>query len=473
MSINLYDRLFRPTIKNGVEMPEGDLVTTYTVSPDGLKYTMQLQKGVKFHDGTESTADDVAWSFDRYLQYGKGFSFLYTGYIDPGMTKALDKYTVEFNLKKPYTALPASLCRFAVLNRKLVEPHINDGPQGHDWLHLNDAGSGPYKLKEWRPREETILVKFDDYWRGWGAGNRVTEFHFMPVIEVATMKTLLLSGKADLDDGWMGTDAYKALEGKGNIVLERHPWIQERVLTMNNQRKPFDDIHVRKAVSWAIDYDKYNTIIEWDGQQAKGPVPIGLWGHNPNVFQYHYDVNKAKEELALSKYSAQELAEPIVVPVHNDKTKLTMLFVSEYLKAIGLNIQIEMTTWTKLIGSFGQGPQAAPPLLWWGNTVKYPSPDAYLYGVFHKSTWGTWSGQAWYDNPEVNALLEQSRAETDTNKLLQLYATIQEKIVADAPMVWLSNPYCVIARQSWVKGFTFRSTLGEYLWIPNFTIEPH
>jgi len=479
-AINVYDRLFRPTIVNKVEQPEPFLVKDYKVSPDGLKWTMRIREGVKFHDLTEMTAEDVAWSFDRYLQYGKGFATLYIGITEPGMTKAVDKYTVEFNFKKPYGPFPATLCRFYVMNKKLVLPNISKGEQGHDWLHNNDAGSGPYKLKEWRPREVLILTKFDEWW-GWDSlyeakgKRRVTEYNFKPVQEPATMKTMMVAGQADIDDGWFGADTYRSLQGQGQLVLEKNgPWVLQRVISMNNRVFPYDDIHVRKAVSWAFDYEKYLKTFEFDAVQAQGPVPHTLWGHNPNLFVYKQDLTKAKEELALSKYKTSELAKPLKYLTHNEPGKNAALFLAECLKPLGMGIEIEMTTWAKIIGSYGTGdPNQCPINALWGNTAKYPSPDAYLFSPFHSSQWGSWPAQAWYKNPEVDNILDQSRSEQDPNKLLQLYYKAQELIVQDAPMIWLANPYMVLMRQPWVKGFTFRSTLGEYMYLPTFEIEKH
>jgi len=473
LAINMYDRLFRPNIVNGQEQPVPDLVADYNVTPDGLTWTMHLQQGVKFHDGTELTADDVAFSFDRYLNFGKGFSYLYQGYIDPGSTKALDKYTVQFNFKLPYSPFPASLCRFYVLNKALVSQHMNEGQYAHDWLDSNEAGSGPYTLTTVKPREEVVLTKYDGYWKGWQPGNRVTEYHWKPIIEIATMKTLLLSGQGDMDDGWMGTDAYKSLNGQPNIVIERNPWIQERVLSLNNQKMPLDDIHVRKAVSWAMDYATYNSMLEYNARQAQGPIPIGLWGHDDTLFQYKQDYTQAKAELAQSKYSASELAKPIVVPSFNDNIKAVFLLAQQSLAPIGLNLQLEDTTYTKMIASITSGdPQQAPAMLWWGNTVKYPSPDAYL-SPFNSSSWGTWQGQAWYKNKTYDDLLTQSRAETDQNKLLQDYSNLQKMLVDDAVMVWLSNPYGNICSHTWINGFKWLSCLGEFLYLPNFTVNPH
>lgn len=471
--INVYDRLFRPTITNGVETFEPDLVTSYTLSDDKLTWTMQIHQGVKFHDGTILTAEDVQESFDRYLRYGQGFSYLYAGYIYPGNTTHSDDYTVVFNFMKVYTSFPASLCRFAVLNWHLLEQHLTEGSQGHDWLNVNDAGSGPYTITEIRPREDLVLTMFKDYWRGWGSGRRITEAHFKPVIETSTMKQLLISGTADIDDGWMGADTYRSLANNTNLIIERFPWVQERVLSMNNQKFPFDDVHVRRAVSWAFDYDGYNSIQEWDAPQAQGPVPKGLYGHDDTLFVYHQNLTAAQEELALSKYTPEQLSQPIVVQVFNDKTQSVMLFAGESLAALNMTIQPEMTTWTKILESFGQGAQSAPAMTWWGNTEKYPSPDAYLYSVFYNASWGTWQGQAWYNNTEVGNLLAQSLQTSDPTQLLQLYSTIQQKIVDDAAMIWLSNPKCSIVHQTWVKGFTWRSALGEYLYLPNFTIDEH
>src|SRR4029079_8645795 len=97
--LNIYDGLMRWQKNPAVLEPW--VAESYTISPDGLKYTFKMRKGVKFHDGTEVKAADVVYSLDRILAVGKGAASLFKTMVDAGAAKAVDDYTVEFKLKKP------------------------------------------------------------------------------------------------------------------------------------------------------------------------------------------------------------------------------------------------------------------------------------------------------------------------------------------------------------------------------------
>src|SRR5215471_259159 len=113
----LYDSLYR-WLDNPPKL-EPWLAESHTVSPDGLTYTFKLRSGAKFHDGSEITAEDVAWSTERIFQVKKGIAALLAGMLAPGNVKALDKQTVQFTLKAPTATFLAVVPEIHVLNTKL------------------------------------------------------------------------------------------------------------------------------------------------------------------------------------------------------------------------------------------------------------------------------------------------------------------------------------------------------------------
>jgi peptide/nickel transport system substrate-binding protein len=144
--VNLYDSLVFPTPTGGVKP---DLATNWKVSSDGLVYTFYLRHGVKFHSGDEVTAEDVVFSANRLLTIGQGFAYVFAPYIKS--VKALDKYTVQFTLKRKFGPFISALVRLYVADKKVVMKHMqkkgaygNFGDFGTTWLMTHDAGSGPY-----------------------------------------------------------------------------------------------------------------------------------------------------------------------------------------------------------------------------------------------------------------------------------------------------------------------------------------
>src|SRR5262249_18438504 len=147
--LNLYDGLMRWQKNPAVLEPW--VAESYVISPDGLRYTFKMRKGIKFHDGSEVKAQDVVYSLDRILALGKGASSLFKTMIDPGAAKAVDDYTVEFVLGKPSAIFLSVVPEIHIVNRALVRKNEAGGDWGQAWFSKNEAGSGAYKLAQFDP----------------------------------------------------------------------------------------------------------------------------------------------------------------------------------------------------------------------------------------------------------------------------------------------------------------------------------
>jgi len=141
---NLYDTLVFPNTDGGVDP---HLAESWEVSDDGLTWTFKLKEGVKFHNGDELKASDVAWSMNRLLEIGEGLAYVFLGTVESAT--AVDDYTVEFKLSQPSGLFLTSLIRLYVANEDQVMenivtpgPHGDKGDFGKEWLLTNDAGSG-------------------------------------------------------------------------------------------------------------------------------------------------------------------------------------------------------------------------------------------------------------------------------------------------------------------------------------------
>lgn len=119
-AINIYDTLIFPSDEaNEGVVPR--VAEDWTISEDGLTYTFNLKKGIKFHNGDELTASDVVYSMDRLLTIGEGYAYIFTNYVEPGTTVAVDDYTVEFHLKQAYGPFINALVRLFILNEDEVK----------------------------------------------------------------------------------------------------------------------------------------------------------------------------------------------------------------------------------------------------------------------------------------------------------------------------------------------------------------
>src|SRR2546427_11885437 len=178
-SWNLYDRLMAYGVKT---LPDGskmydynslkpELAESWTLAPDGTSVTFKLRRDAKFHDGTPVTAKDVKWSFDRAVTVGGFPTFqMKAGSLEkPERFEAVDDHTfrVTFLRKDKMTLPDLAVVVPAVFNSELAKKHAPaQDPWAMEWLKNNDAGSGAYRLESWKPGQETMYVRFDDWKSG-------------------------------------------------------------------------------------------------------------------------------------------------------------------------------------------------------------------------------------------------------------------------------------------------------------------
>ena len=161
---------------------EMDLAEDMQVSEDGLSYTFTLRKGVKFHDGSELTADDVKYTVDRMLALKKG---VYGSMSSISGAEVVDDSTVVITLASRFPALPQVLAKLYILNADLVKANETSGDWGEAYLVEHDAGTGPYQFVSWQREREFIMEKFPDYYKGWD-GNHGDRLVWRVIKEPAT-----------------------------------------------------------------------------------------------------------------------------------------------------------------------------------------------------------------------------------------------------------------------------------------------
>ena len=161
-ALNGYDNLYR--YEDNPPKMQPWLAESHTVSPNGLIWDLKLRPGVKFHDGSELTADDVVYSFRRLLAIGKAPSAPFLPILKPDSVTAPDRYSVRFQLDKTYGPFFATIPMVFIVNPRAVKPHEKDGDWGAGWLASNEAGSGAYRLvpSTYVPLEHVDMEKYND-----------------------------------------------------------------------------------------------------------------------------------------------------------------------------------------------------------------------------------------------------------------------------------------------------------------------
>jgi len=436
---NLYDTLIFPNAKGGADPWVAE---SWDISSDGLTYTFKLRKDVKFHDGSPLKASDVVFSYDRLKTIGEGYAYLVTADVES--VSAPDDSTVVFKLGQASALFLGSLARLYISSEAIVRantkpdgPYGENGDYGKEWLQTHDAGSGPYKVKEF-PLEQYLLMEKNTDWWGEFHANAPAEVRFIGTTEAVTVRSLMENKQLEITDGWQSFEAYQALEKMSGVKIAALPSLTGFYYMVNTKKAPTDDIHCRKAIMWAFDYDAA-VGLEWPGtKQMVGPVPATLAGHNPNVLVYKRDLEKAKAELAQCKYANELDKYPVDVnwvAEVPDEEKYALLFQAN-MAEIGIKAEIIKVPWLSLVENTSKL-ETSPSIATIYVSADLPEAGLMLKQKYHSSTNGTWQQNEWLQDAEIDAAIDDALATIDDQERYAKYATIQEKLVDLAPSVWL------------------------------------
>src|SRR5512133_1529279 len=221
------------------------LAESYTVSPDGLVYTIKLRRGVKFHDGTDFKADAVKVNLDRVTnpdnklkRYG-----LYNNNI--AKTEVVDDYTARITLKTPFSPFIAQLAHPSTV---MISPAALK-QYGNKDIAFHPVGTGPFKFVEWKNTDYLKVAKWEGYWRkGYPKIDSIT---WKPVVDNNSRAAMMQTGEAHFTFP-VPYEQAEVLKGKPNLQLVAAPSIVHRYMSMNTLQKPFDNVKVREAINYAI-----------------------------------------------------------------------------------------------------------------------------------------------------------------------------------------------------------------------------
>lgn len=473
--INMYDPLLYPKVAEGSMEPGPHVAESWRVTDGGKTYTFQIRKGIRFHDGKELTADDVVFSMQRILALKKGFAWLWNGVLTAEQVRAAGPGTVVFTLGQPYAPFLSTLTQLFVVNRDQVlankKPGAfgDQGDYGDAYLGEKVAGSGPYTMESWDRATTLVMKGFGAYWRGWKP-NQVTRVVYRTVQEEATMRTLLLSGQADMIDQWRLPTTFQQLGRTPGIVVDEKPSAQLYHIQLNTQKAPLSDLRVRKAMALAFDYKTAIEQVFKGAVPARGPLAVRVYGHAEAVQPYQQDVEQAKRELAAASVKPGQLAFDYWFPTGNEIGRQIGLLYQANLSAIGVKLSLKETPWAQMVQASSQA-ETNPDVASIFDSLKYPHPDSHTYGMYHPSAWGSFRTISRYKNDEVTRLLEQARATVEREPQLGLYKRAQELIVRDYPSVFVANPLHRIAFRDHVKGYRYVGLLGYDVAFYDFTVE--
>lgn len=428
--------------------PQPYLAESWELSPDARTLTLHLRKDALFHDGKPVTSEDVAFSVMAVKQNHPFQTML----APVNSVETPDPHTAVLRMSRPH---PAILLAMSPALMPVLPKHIyGDGQdlKSHPRNSADLVGSGPYRLKEFKPGQEIVLERFDKFFLpGKPYLDRV-------VVKINPDATNLLIGleRGDVQALPYMSEPTLLRRAKDNAALSMTSKGYEGIgglgwLAFNTARKPFDDARVRQAIAYAI--DKNFIVKALNGgfaSVADGPIIATSPYASADLKKYPLDLKRAEQlldEAGLKKDGKGERMTLTVdyMPGSDVQGKNVAEYLRSQLKKVGIAVQVraspDFPTWAKRIASHDFD-LTTDIVFNWGDPV-IGVHRTYLSSNIRDIVWTNTQS---YRNPKVNALLEQAGVETDEGKRRALYAEFQKLVTEDLPIDFLTViPYHTLA----------------------------
>ncbi len=427
---NVYEPLLYANPPGSAEPFTPCLATSWEVSKDGMTWTFHLREGVTFHDGTPFNAAAVKYSIEATQKIDLGAAYIW---YPVEKIKVVDDYTVEMQC-----SYPAALDRVAtsMYGAWMFSPSTKG--KDADWWNLpNEVGTGPYQLVSYAPNEQAVFKRYPDYWGGW-SGSKPEKVVIKYVDEPATKRQMLEAGEVDFADD-LSRDAIPALQKNQDLKIIDIPSVQNTLVMLNTQSKPLSDVKVRQALSYAVNYqDVLAVATNGFGKISRGPLPSGLYPHDPNTPQYSYDPARAKQLLAEAGFPGGGFAVTMTYASDDAFGSKLAPVLKENFADVGVTLDLQPLlweqSWAKAKGP-AKGRQDLFEVVWWPG---YPDGYDTLYSLFHSEKQPLWNMAYWsnqtYDDTIDTAFSEEP---VDPAKAQELYNEAQKMVVDEALALYL------------------------------------
>lgn len=467
-------QIFGGLVRFGGDMaPAPDIAKSWQISSDGMTYTFNLRQDVKFQDGRQLKAADFKYSWERACdpQTGSQTAATYLGDIVgvrevlAGKTKAIsgirvvDDFTLQVTIDAPKSYFLSKLTypTTFVVDRANVE-------KGGQWWHTPN-GTGPFKLKQWEEGKQLVLERNGLYYGDLAKVNQVV-FYLWGGVPMNMYET----GEIDVSD--------VALNYIEKVTDKAGPFYSDLVITpelsfyyigFNATKPPFDDANIRRAFSLAVDKGKiaslvFKGMVRW----ADGILPPGMPGYNDRLSGLGFDIARAKELIAQSKYGGVSKLPPITIttggwggPISQDLEAI----VYQWRQNLGVEVKVRQLEPPRF---FYYTKQEKDEMFFTGWIADYPHPQDFLDILFHT---GADNNYGEYTSPAIDNILNKAGVERDYKQSLALYQQAEQKLVDDAACLplYFGQSYTLV--KPYVKGYN-PNPLG-FVRLNEVSVGPH
>ncbi len=414
------------------------LAESYEISDDATLFTFHLRQGVKFHNGSDMTAEDVVYTLDRCRGADTGVALL-AAYAQIESVTATDDYTVEIKLSEPNIEFLAYLTTAVV-------------PSDYDGQDTFPIGTGPFKYKSRSVQENIVLEKNSEYW---GEPAYLDEVVFKIVENTDAMTLAMQSGSIDIAVHRVASDLenidrakYDLIETPSNIV---------QAMYLNNAVEPLNDIRVRQALNYAVNIDDVITMTN-DGLGI--PLGSSIYPSFGKYFMpeladaYPYDPEKAKS--LLKEAGAEGMSLTITVPSNYTVHVNAAQVIAEELKAVGINAKINLVEWATWLSDVYQGRNFEATVV--GFDASYLTARALLERFMSDNA----KNMINFNNADYDAAMKAAFAATDDASQTEYYKTAEKILSDEAANVYLMDPNEITV---------VSNKLGGYVSYPMFVID--
>ncbi len=441
ISYSAYDMLYR--VKSGtMGTPEPSVATGYTLDDTNTVYTFTLRDDVVFASGNKLTSKDVVWSVNRVLNMKESNAYSMVKIVEK--VEAPDDTTVVFTLSEPDASFLVKLTSnaYCILDSEVVKEH-GGSDSGNDtakaWLDTTSAGSGPYIIESWTPKEQLVLVKNENYW---GEKSNIDKIILREMTSVDAQITALQNGEIDVALG-LNSETAKQLDGKENIQIEEGATALETFLVMSRDASLSPEMSnpkVQEAVRYALDYEGYLTL---GGAGCTIPLNIvqdGFAGALQRNSDFR-DLDKAKALMEEAGYA--DGFEVTLTCANNNSEGLEWTTIAQKVKQdlaeINITVNIETLEATLVYEKMRDGTMPFYVMFWSPDYYDINNQFAFLPGVGEDGT--AYGNRAKWEvtdeNKELLELANKIQVEPDETKRAEYSKQLQEKFEEDNPFAFL------------------------------------
>jgi len=430
------------------------LAETWTISRDGTEYVFTLRQGVRFHDGSALTADDVAFSIERQIGAETNLASSFLMVIDgaqefahgrrdviPGI-EIVDARTIRIRLARPYVSFLEVLAidNLGVVPRALVRE------RGAAFAR-SPVGTGPFRFVSWTPGDRLVLEANEQYFAGPPYLERF-EVHFLRPSESDLGAARFLAGQVDVIEP--SSDLLGMLARVGDVELHRHQVLSLSFLGLNAGVPPLDRLWLRQAIAHAIDRDALVREAAETRREAAGILPPGIPGFTPEPKALRYAPDEARRILAEAGHPGGAGLPSIRLenPSRNATAARVLGRIRDDLAAVGLHLDVVPVTWPELGEHLDAGTTPAFLLGW---VADLTDPDAFLRSLFETDGSGNYFG---HQSQETERLLDLGTGERNPEVRARIYRELERHVLHEAPIVPLYHTMGIIATRDRVRGLS-------------------